>query len=75
MIKLLVVGKLLNEEFAQNLLSWRHSGFSIDNNVRKLDEKAQQNPAGYIARPSISLKKIRYEPFKERVLFHNRPGG
>jgi hypothetical protein len=30
-IKLLVERKLLNEDFARNLLSWKHSGFSIDN--------------------------------------------
>jgi hypothetical protein len=55
-IKLLVERELLNENFAQNLLSWRHSGFSIDNSVRILDESAQENLAEYIARPPISLK-------------------
>ena len=74
-IKLLVERKLLNIEFARNLLSWRHSGFSIDNSVRILDEPAEENLAEenlaeYIARPPISLAKIRYEPFKGRVLFH-----
>jgi hypothetical protein len=43
---------------------------AIDNSVRILDESAQENLAEYIARPPISLKKIRYEPFKGRVLFH-----
>ena len=69
-IKLLLDRKLLNEEFAENLLSWRHSGFSIDNSVRILDERSQENLAEYISSPPISLKKIRYEPFKGRVLFH-----
>lgn len=69
-IKLLVERGMLNEQFARNLLSWRHSGFSIDNSVRILDESARGSLAEYIARPPISLKKIRYEPFKGRVLFH-----
>jgi hypothetical protein len=69
-IKLLVERELLNSDFARNLLSWRHSGFSIDNSVRILDESSQENLAEYIARPPISLKKILYEPFKGRVLFH-----
>ena len=69
-IKLLVDRELLNEDFARNLLSWKHSGFSIDNSVRILEESSQENLAEYIARPPISLKKIRYEPFKGRVLFH-----
>ncbi len=29
-IKLLVGRELLNEDFARNILSWKHSGFSID---------------------------------------------
>jgi hypothetical protein len=48
------------------------SGFSIDNSVRILDESAQESLAEYIARPPISLKKIHYEPFKGRVLFHTK---
>jgi len=62
--------ELLNENFARDLMSCRHSGLSIDNSVRILDEFAQESLAEYIARPPISLKKIRYEPFKGRVLFH-----
>jgi hypothetical protein len=62
--------KLLTEQFAQNLLSWKHSGFSIDNSVRILDESSRDSLAQYMARPPISLKKIHYEGFKGRVLFH-----
>ena len=40
-IKLFVERDLLNRSFARNLLSWRHSGFSIDNSVRILDETSQ----------------------------------
>src|SRR6056297_549079 len=69
-IKLLVDHELLNENFARNLLSWKHSGFSIDNSVRILDESSRENLAQYLARPPISLKKIHYEGFKGRVLFH-----
>ena len=58
--------------FATNLLSWKHSGFSIDNSVRILDESAQESLTEYITRPPISLGKIRYEPFKGRVLFHTK---
>ena len=68
-IKLLVDGELLNEDFARNLLSWKHSGFSIDNSVRILDESCQESLAQYIARPPISLQKFRYEAFKGRVRY------
>ena len=56
--------KLLSEQFVQNMLSWRHSGFSIDNSVRILDARSRENLAQYLARPPISLKKIHYEGFK-----------
>ena len=57
-VRLLADRELLNDDFAQNLLSWRHSGFSIDNSVRILDETSQEKLAEYTARPPISLKKI-----------------
>jgi hypothetical protein len=46
------------------------SGFSIDNSVRVADARTKESLAQYISRPPVSLKKIRYEPFKGRVLFH-----
>ena len=61
---------LLKEDFVENLMSWRHSGFSIDNSVRIFDDQTRENLAEYMARPPLSLKKIRHEPFKSRVLFH-----
>jgi hypothetical protein len=59
---------------------------AINNSVRILDECSQESLAEYIARPPrmhgravsaandqpISLKKIRYEPFKGKVLFHTK---
>ena len=69
-VALLVDQKLLDRRFARNMLSWRHSGFSIDNSVRILDQGVQRSLAEYVSRAAISLKKIRYEPFKGRVLFH-----
>jgi hypothetical protein len=50
-IWLLVEKKLLSEDFAANLLSWRHSGFSIDNSVRLTDARTQESVAQYISRP------------------------
>ncbi len=58
-IKLLVTLKLLREDFARNLLSWKHSAFSIDNSVRMLDYSAQESLAEYIARPPKRLQLIR----------------
>ncbi|HKJ86710.1 MAG TPA: transposase, partial [Spirochaetia bacterium] len=59
-------------QFARNLLSWKNSGFSIDNSVCLTDAKSKESLAEYIARPPLSLKKIRYEPSKGKVLFHTK---
>ena len=39
-IRLLTEKKLLDERLASNLLSWKHSGLSVDNSVRVLDRQA-----------------------------------
>ena len=56
--------KLINKDFARNLLSWKNSGFSIDNSVRLFssDDNAKEALAQYIARCPIALDKIKYEP-------------
>ena len=71
-IKLFIEKKLINQHMADNLLSWRHSGFSIDSSIRLFggSQKERENLAQYIARPPISLKKIRFESFHGKVLFH-----
>ena len=73
-IKFFLDKKLINERFARNLLAWRHSGFSINNEIRIYgwDEKARENLSQYIARPPISLKKVFYEPFHSKVLFKTK---
>ena len=48
-IKLLVERKLFAQDCARNLLSWKHSGFSIDNSILILDEPAQEILTEYIA--------------------------
>jgi hypothetical protein len=63
-INLLMARGLTDEDLTRNLLSWKHSGFGIMNSGCILDESAQGSLAEYIARPPISLGKIRYEPSK-----------
>ena len=64
----------INQNMARNLLSWKHSGFSIDNSVMLYvnDDKAKEALAQYMARYSVSLEKIVYEPVKGKVLFHTK---
>ena len=44
---------LLNDDLAENLLSWRNSGFSIDNSVKIFDDQTRENLAEYMARPPL----------------------
>ena len=62
---------LLPEKMARNLLSWKHSGFNINNSIRIMgkDNKARESLAQYIARCPISLNIIIYEPVNEKVIF------
>ena len=63
--------KLITERFARNLLSWKNSGFSVDNSIRIYgnDHKVREALAQYIAKPPVSLEKIKYEPFHGKVLY------
>jgi hypothetical protein len=63
---------LITERFAETLLCWRHSGFSVDNSVR-LDSgrhTARQALAHYIARAPLSLQKLTYDRAGGKVLYH-----
>jgi hypothetical protein len=66
--------KLLNEKFARNLLSWKHSGFSVDNSILipAQDQKARTGLSQYIARHPVSLNKIIYIPEKAKVLYKTK---
>ena len=73
-IHLLFKKGLLDEPKANMLLSWKNSGFSVDNSVLILphDENARENISQYITRHPASLKKIIYEKTKGRVLYHTQ---
>ncbi len=47
-INLFLKKDMINEDFARNLLSWKNSGFSIDNSVHILTNKARLNLSEYI---------------------------
>ncbi len=66
--------ELITKSFASNLLSWKNSGFSIDASLRLYgsDDKVRESIAQYLVRPPLSLNKIKYEPFKGKVLFKTK---
>jgi hypothetical protein len=63
---------LIAQQFAETLLCWKHSGFSVDNSVR-LDgghHKARAALAQYIARAPLSLLKVTYDRPGGRIIYH-----
>lgn len=50
----------IGDDLIKNLMSWRHSGFSVDNKVRvtRDDEKERESVAQYIIRNTFSLEKV-----------------
>lgn len=71
-IKFFLHSKLINQDMADNLLRWRHSGFSVDASILLPggSSKERESLAQYLARPPISLKKVSFENFHGKVLFH-----
>ena len=43
LIGMFVDRKLFDDQFACNLKSWKHFGFSIDNSVRIMDQETQES--------------------------------
>ena len=64
----------ITDKIASNLLSWKHSGFNINNSIRIMghDNKSREALAQYITRCPVSLKKISYESAKNRVIFKTK---
>ena len=58
-IKLFVDRGLLDLNFVRKILSWKHSGFSVDNSVLipALSQKARVNLSQYIISHPVSLRK------------------
>ena len=56
------------------LLGWRHSGFSVHNEVRVAQDDAggRMNLAGYMLRAPIALEKMRYDAATGTVIYHSK---
>lgn len=66
---------LLNAEFARTLLSWRHSGFSIDSATRIYDTQARQGLCQYIIRAPLAMQKLEWDEEQDTVTLRSSPSG
>jgi len=62
-IKFFLEKELISARLATNLINWKHSGFSVNHNIRipSFSDQAREALSQYIARPQLSLKKISIE--------------
>ena len=73
-IKLFVDRRLLDRRFALKILSWKHSGFSVDASVSipSSSQKARVNLSQYIVRHPVSLKKIMYIEENSTIIYKTK---
>ena len=73
-IKRFTEKELISQSLADNLLSWRNSGFSIDNSIRITgsNDKARESLSQYIARCPVSLQKLDYDDVNGKVIFNTK---
>jgi hypothetical protein len=73
-LKLFVDRGLLDSHFARKILSWNHSGFSVDNSVPipASSRKARVNLSQYIVRHPVSLQKILYARSNGTIIYKTK---
>jgi len=54
----LVHKKLLSPEWAERILSWRHTGFNVHSRVRAKTKKEAERVGKYMIRPLLSLERL-----------------
>lgn len=64
----------INGEIIKKLMSWKYSGFSVDNGVRisEKDEKGRESVAQYIMRNAFNASKITYIEKSGKVIYHSK---
>ena len=58
----LLLQELLSSEWAERILSWRHTGFSVHSRVRAKTKTEAERVGKYMIRPLLSLERL---PFLE----------
>jgi len=73
-LALLVRRGVIDADFATRLLGWRHSGFSVHNQVRIRagDAEGRRHLARYMNRAPLALEKMRYQAESGMVIYRSR---
>ena len=60
-------GRHLSPEWAERLLSWRHTGFSVHSLVRAKTKPEAERVGKYMTRPLLSLERLSFEDPQGKV--------
>jgi hypothetical protein len=73
-LRLLVRREVILPPLARLMLAWRHSGFSVHNQVRVAagDAGGRKSLAGYMLRAPFSLEKTTYDAARGTVIYRSR---
>ncbi len=73
-IRLLVRRELIRPPLAKQMLAWRHSGFTVHNQVRvgAGDAEGRKSLAGYMLRAPFSLQKTTYDAARGTVIYRSK---
>jgi len=63
----LVRKELLSPEWAERLLSWRHTGFNVHSRVRAKTRKEAERVGKYMIRPLLSLERLSLDEREGKV--------
>jgi hypothetical protein len=71
-LKMLKAEGKIDNALISNLMSWKHTGFSVHNGVKiaKDDDIGKENVAQYIIRNTFSLTKLNYVDETGTVIYH-----
>ena len=65
----LVRKELLSPEWAERILSWRHTGFNVHSRVRAKTKLEAERVGKYMIRPLLSLKRLSFDERTAQVCY------
>jgi hypothetical protein len=68
----LVGAGAISEGLRSTLLGWKHSGFSVHNQVRVADAPGRSQLAGYMLRAPMALEKMTYDRATGTVIYRSK---
>jgi len=63
----LIGRELLSPEWAERLLSWRHTGFNVHSRVRARTKMEAERVGKYVIRPLLSLERLSFDEKQDKV--------